>query len=100
MSDQSVSETNSRFLTQHLTDPSWLDVLSAEFEKPYFKKIAGFLWQLKSQGTQVFPPENEIFNAFNLTPFDKVKVVLLGQVKTRIKLFFPQTQTCLLGSIS
>jgi uracil-DNA glycosylase len=79
MSDQSVSETNSRFLTQHLTDPSWLDVLSAEFEKPYFKKIAGFLWQLKSQGTQVFPPENEIFNAFNLTPFDKVKVVLLGQ---------------------
>lgn len=60
-------------------EPSWYDVLKDEFEKPYFEEIRSYLVQEYKQGYQVYPPGKLIFNAFNSTPFDKVKVVILGQ---------------------
>jgi len=54
-------------------------VLADEFQKPYFYAIKDFLVKEKQQGKVIFPKGSDIFNAFNLTPFDKVKVVILGQ---------------------
>ncbi len=59
-------------------DSSWSEVLKNEFASPYFIKLKEFLVEEKKQFT-VFPPGNLIFSAFNHTPFDKVKVVILGQ---------------------
>lgn len=59
-------------------ESSWYEVLRQEFEEPYFYEIKSFLIQEKRQYI-VYPPSQLIFNAFNLTPFDKVKVVILGQ---------------------
>ena len=56
----------------------WYEVLKEEFESPYFAEIKRFLIEEKKQHI-VFPPSQLIFNAFYLTPFDKVKVVILGQ---------------------
>ncbi len=60
-------------------EESWKNVLKAEFSKPYFLQIVQFLKMEKEAGKTVFPPGSLIFNAFNTTPFDRVKVVLLGQ---------------------
>lgn len=60
-------------------DPSWGTVLQNEFDKPYFQELAAYLHKEKSEGKTVYPPGSLIFNAFALTPFDKVRVVLLGQ---------------------
>jgi len=59
-------------------DDSWKEVLSDEFQKPYFLKLKEFLMEEKTHYS-VYPPGNLIFNAFNQTPFNRVKVVLLGQ---------------------
>ncbi len=59
-------------------DSSWKDILLEEFNKPYFHELKNFLIAEKSSKT-VFPPGNLIFNAFNITPFNNVKVVILGQ---------------------
>lgn len=56
----------------------WYEALKTEFESSYFITIKTFLIEEKRQYV-VYPPSNLIFNAFNLTPFDKVKVVILGQ---------------------
>lgn len=60
-------------------EPGWLNVLSNELEKPYMKALKSFLLQEKQKGFVVYPKGPDIFNAFNHTPFDKVKVVILGQ---------------------
>ncbi len=60
-------------------EPSWLAHLAAEFEQPYMTELRSFLQAEKRAGKRVFPPGNEIFNAFAHTPFDQVKVVILGQ---------------------
>ena len=59
-------------------DPSWKEVLAEEFGKPYMVELKKFLLAEKQHYT-IFPPGNKIFNAYNTTPFDKVKVVILGQ---------------------
>src|SRR5262249_32472613 len=56
----------------------WKKVLADEFQKPYFQKLQEFL-AAERKVHQVFPPEEDVFNAFRATPFDKVKVLLLGQ---------------------
>jgi deoxyribodipyrimidine photo-lyase len=56
----------------------WRAVLAAEFDKPYFGRLQEFLRQERAQHT-VFPPEEDVFNAYQATPFDGVKVLLLGQ---------------------
>ncbi len=58
---------------------SWKAVLADEFAKPYFADIKEFLTKEKEQWHIVYPKWSNIFNAFNLTPFDKVRVVILGQ---------------------
>jgi uracil-DNA glycosylase len=60
-------------------EPSWLAVLKDEFEKPYMTNLKKFLQTEKEAGQVVYPKNADIFRAFNDTPFDKVKVVILGQ---------------------
>lgn len=60
-------------------DDSWKQVLKEEFAKPYFEQIAKFLKMEKAAGKTIYPAGSNIFNAFNKTPFNKVKVVILGQ---------------------
>lgn len=59
-------------------ESSWKEQLKDEFEKEYFVKLVDFI-KHEYKTTQIFPPGKQIFNAFNLCPFDKVKVVILGQ---------------------
>jgi len=59
--------------------PSWLKYLEDEFHKEYMKVLKSKLLELKKNKVIFFPPGPMIFNAFKLTPFDKVKVVILGQ---------------------
>lgn len=59
-------------------DRSWLEKLSSEFEKPYFSEMKDFLIQEKGSHS-IYPPGTEIFAAFNKTPFQDVKVVIIGQ---------------------
>lgn len=60
-------------------DPGWKKILQEEFDRPYFAEIVNFLKVEKSQGKIIYPPGSLIFNAFEKTPFEKLKVVLLGQ---------------------
>lgn len=60
-------------------EESWKQALNAEFGQPYFRILTENLRDEKASGVQIFPPGNLIFNAFNRTPFNQVKVVLLGQ---------------------
>jgi len=60
-------------------DPSWQTHIGAEFDKPYMQTLKTFLQQEKAAGKTIFPPGPLIFNAFNHTPFDKVRVVIIGQ---------------------
>ena len=60
-------------------EASWKEVLKHEFTKPYFLQVASHLKTEKATGAIVYPAGSLIFNAFNKTPFDKVKVVILGQ---------------------
>lgn len=59
-------------------DDSWREHIGAEFEKPYFATLADFVRKEYASGT-CYPPGSLIFNAFNLCPFDRVKVVIIGQ---------------------
>lgn len=60
-------------------EPSWKEILLEEFDKPYFQQIPLHLKTEKLQGKTIYPPGSQIFNAFNTTPFDKIKVVIIGQ---------------------
>lgn len=56
----------------------WKEKLAVEFERPYFKELAAFV-KAEYQKTAIFPHPKNIFRAFDLCPFEKVKVVILGQ---------------------
>ncbi|MCB9304826.1 MAG: uracil-DNA glycosylase [Lewinellaceae bacterium] len=60
-------------------EESWKEALKKEFEQPYFQALVTFLRNEKKNGKTIYPPGPLIFNAFNTTPFDEVKVVILGQ---------------------
>src|SRR5262249_53541119 len=60
-------------------ETSWKEILQDEFNKPYFAQIFHNLKTEKSQGKIIYLPGPNIFNAFNTTHFDKIKVVILGQ---------------------
>lgn len=60
-------------------ETSWKNALANEFDKPYFESLVRFLHDEKAAGKRIFPPGGQIFRAFELTPVDKVKVVILGQ---------------------
>ncbi len=60
-------------------EDSWKKVLQEEFAKEYFIKLVDTLHREKAESKKIYPPGPLIFNAFQLTPFDKVKVVIIGQ---------------------
>lgn len=60
-------------------DQSWLAHIGGEFEKPYMTALKAFLLEQKTAGAVIYPPGGEIFNAMNMTPFERVRVVILGQ---------------------
>ncbi|ASP40606.1 uracil-DNA glycosylase [Bacterioplanes sanyensis] len=59
--------------------PSWQQVLGEELQQPYMQQLRDFLKMEKTAGKNIFPPGPQIFNAFNHTPFDQVRVVIIGQ---------------------
>lgn len=60
-------------------EESWKQALAPEFSKPYFQALVNTLRAEKAAGITIYPPGNLIFNAFDKTPLDKLKVVILGQ---------------------
>ncbi len=60
-------------------EPQWKQELAAEFSKPYFDKIKAVLISEKQKGKIIYPPGPQIFAAFDRCPFDRVKVVIIGQ---------------------
>ena len=60
-------------------EQSWKEALRDEFDKPYFVSLVRFLHEEKAAGKTIYPPGSRIFRAFELTPVDQVKVVILGQ---------------------
>ena len=59
--------------------PSWQAMIGSEFDQPYMQNLKEFLQAEKSAGKTIYPPGPLIFNAFNHTPFDQVRVVIIGQ---------------------
>ena len=74
------STTNYKDMGKHPVNinEEWYEILKDQFNADYFKQLKSFLLNEKKQHT-VFPPGNEIFSAFDITPFSRVKVVILGQ---------------------
>lgn len=60
-------------------EPSWKKALSDELQLPYIASLAAFVEQERQQSVPVYPPRELVFNAFLMTPFDQVKVVIMGQ---------------------
>ncbi len=58
--------------------PSWLQVLRQEFGQPYFQRLQDFICRERRE-SQIFPPEQDVYQALMLTPYDRVRVMLLGQ---------------------
>ena len=62
-----------------LVDKGWCTALTEELRAPYFQEIKRKIEQEVKQGVTLYPSQKEIFNAFNKTPFHKVRVIILGQ---------------------
>ena len=77
--ETNLSQTLKKNSSQVQIEKGWFEVLKDEFSSAYFADLKRFLQQEKRDGKVIYPPGNQIFNAFNTTPFDKVKVVILGQ---------------------
>ena len=60
-------------------EPGWKQILTAEFHAPYFSQLKDFLVSERTKGKTIYPAGSKIFSAFDYTPFDNVKVVILGQ---------------------
>lgn len=60
-------------------EKSWHEKLKEEIAKPYVQELKRFLQSEKEAGRAIYPPENDVFNALLQTPYDKVKVVIVGQ---------------------
>ena len=58
---------------------NWEDVIGAEKQKPYFQTLMQRVEEARQSGKTVYPPREDVFNALKLTPFENVKVVILGQ---------------------
>lgn len=59
--------------------PSWQMAIGQEFDKPYMQELSAFIETEKTAGKQIYPPSPLVFNAFNQTLFDDVRVVIIGQ---------------------
>lgn len=74
-----VADDQSAAARQVKLEASWLREVGEEFEQPYMHELSAFLREQKAAGKRIFPPGGKIFNALDSTPFDEVKVVILGQ---------------------
>ncbi len=74
-----VADDQSAAARQVKLEASWLREVGEEFEQPYMHELSAFLREQKTAGKRIFPPGGKIFNALDSTPFDEVKVVILGQ---------------------
>jgi uracil-DNA glycosylase len=77
--DTVTTEKTASELVSSLTEASWKDALSETIGSESFLKLASFLQEERASGATIYPPQDEIFNALNLCPFDQVKVVIVGQ---------------------
>ena len=71
--------TMSELKQQIEMEPQWLSVMQDEFAQPYMQVLRDFLIERKKANITIFPPGKQYFTAFNATPFENVKVVILGQ---------------------
>lgn len=69
----------SPFYSPFEMESSWKEVLCEELQKPYILSLAAFVARERASGCPVYPPEELVFNAFRLTPYSKVKVIIVGQ---------------------
>src|SRR5438309_581469 len=60
-------------------EQTWKEQLEGEFQSPYFSQLKDFLVSERLKGKSIYPPGSKIFSAFDFTPYQKVKVVILGQ---------------------
>ncbi|PHS14955.1 MAG: uracil-DNA glycosylase [Kangiella sp.] len=58
---------------------TWSDLLAEEKQKDYFKETLSYIADKRANGVTVFPPKEQVFSAFSATPFEKIKVVIIGQ---------------------
>ncbi|XP_046583093.1 uracil-DNA glycosylase-like isoform X1 [Haliotis rubra] len=79
VAEAKASMSSSFDLKSLLTESSWTEALQEVFQEQYFEDLQKQLEKDYSGTKQIFPPKEKIFNAFNLTPIDKVRVVILGQ---------------------
>jgi uracil-DNA glycosylase len=63
----------------HMPELNWSDVIGAEKQQPYFLDTMAYVAAERAAGKEIYPPEHDVFNAFRYTPFEQVKVVILGQ---------------------
>jgi hypothetical protein len=70
-----------------LVEKSWVQILEGEFEKPYMERLYQFLSQEAAANIPIYPPPPKLFNMFNSCPFDKVKVVIIGQVNAFVSVW-------------
>ncbi|MGL4269756.1 MAG: uracil-DNA glycosylase [Plesiomonas sp.] len=63
----------------HMPELNWSDVIGAEKQQPYFLDTIAYVAAERAAGKEIYPPEHDVFNAFRYTPFEQVKVVILGQ---------------------
>lgn len=66
-------------MNTHTVSLTWKEVLAAEKEKPYFQKILDYIKSERQKGKKIYPAQTDIFNALKYTPFEKVKILILGQ---------------------
>ena len=74
-----MADDQSAAARQVKLEASWLREVGEEFEQPYMHELSAFLREQKTAGKRIFPPGGKLFNALDSTPFDEVKVVILGQ---------------------
>lgn len=60
-------------------EATWYEALSEQWQEPYFQSLTTFIKEEIRMGKTIYPPGSKIFNAFKMTPFDEVKIVILGQ---------------------
>jgi len=79
MIEKKRREAFGKRVMNRLTEPTWKEELSPEYNKAYWRGLVDMLFRESLNKSIVFPPENLIFNAFNLCPLDMIKVVIIGQ---------------------
>jgi uracil-DNA glycosylase len=79
IADTPITSTKEISIAEETTSKRWKDLLKDELQAPYYLELKEFIKSERAQGKRIYPPDHEILNAINLTPFEQVKVVIIGQ---------------------